>query len=67
MCDAAWALAAGRVRASALADRGAYLAAGEDPPDPEARAAQLREAVVEPLESDSLTPQMRRLRTALGI
>lgn len=67
MCDAAWAMVAEHVRATANADRSAYLMAGEEPPSPDARLEELRATLNAPPESESMTPEMRRLRRLLGV
>jgi tagatose-1,6-bisphosphate aldolase non-catalytic subunit AgaZ/GatZ len=67
MCDAAWTMVAEHVRATANADRSAYLMAGEEPPSPDARLEELRAVLNAPPESESMTLEMRRLRRLLGV
>jgi len=67
MCDLAWVMVSEQVRAVALADRPAYLSAGEDPPNPAEHVERLRAAICAPPERVGSTPEMQALRALLGV
>jgi hypothetical protein len=67
VCDLAWVVLTDRIRATTLADRAAFLMAGEAPPAPEERVEAFRLLVEAAMEDDDLTPEQRDLRRLLGV